>query len=314
MKRNAAAGSTVCGVMVLFLVLGFGVSLAAEQPLPKLVDGGWLQANLGNENVRIIDVRADVREYWAGHIPGAVYFSPDAMRLSDHGVPVKVVPPEILALMLGKMGANEKTTIVVYAEGNDFKAPYLIWALDYIRHPASTMLNGGFDAWKKAGRPVTQDYPKITPVEYKRTAGVNEGVRASLEEVRAAVEDGGAALLDVRPLDLYTGAKGDWKRKGHIKGAISHPWSENLEPDGSWKSIEDLRMDYKGQGVSANRPIIVSCGQGQMAAQTYFTLKYILGYPEVKNYDGSFNEWSNIDSLPVETGAGQPNVKAGDGR
>jgi thiosulfate/3-mercaptopyruvate sulfurtransferase len=112
-------------------------------------------------------------------------------------------------------------------------------------------------------------------------------------------------LLDVRPAELYTGEKGFWKRKGHIKGAINHFWGEDLKDDGSWKSKEELTGAYEKLGATPDTTIIVSCGQGLMSAHAYFTLKYILGYPKVKNYDGGFNQWSNIDELPVEVGPGQ---------
>jgi thiosulfate/3-mercaptopyruvate sulfurtransferase len=292
---------TIFGLL-LVLIVSLVVPISAEQLPSKLVSTEWLSASLSKENLRIIDIRGSVRDYWQSHIPGAVYFSPEAMRLADGGVPVKLMPPEALAIMLGKMGVNEKTMIVVYAEQNDFKAPYLIWALDYLGHPSAAILEGGFGKWQKEERVVTQDYPKITPTQYPLPLKLHPEVRAKLEEVKKVVSSGGAVLLDVRPTEMYTGEKGDWKRKGHIKGAISHFWGEDLNQDGTWKSKEDLKKAYEELGATPDKLIITSCGQGQMSAHTYFTLKYILGYPRVKNYDGGFNEWSNIEELPVETG------------
>jgi thiosulfate/3-mercaptopyruvate sulfurtransferase len=224
------------------------------------------------------------------------------MRLADQGVPVKLTPPEILAAMLGKMGINERTMIIVYTEQGDYKAPYLIWALDYLGHEFSAVLDGGFEKWQREARPVTQDYPKIEPTRYRLPHKLNQEVRAGLEEVKQIVDTGGAVLLDVRPNKLYAGEAGPWKRKGHIKGAINHFWGEDLTVDGTWKSKEDLGKGYEMLGATPDKLIIVSCGQGQMSAHSYFTLKHILGYPRVKNYDGSFNEWSNIDELPIGTG------------
>ncbi len=116
---------------------------------------------------------------------------------------------------------------------------------------------------------------------------------------------GKGILLDVRPAELYTGEKGFWKRKGHIKGAIHHFWGEDLNDDGTWKSKEELTRAYEEIGATPDKTIIVSCGQGLMSAHTYFALKYILGYPRVENYDGGFNQWSSIDELPVEVGSGE---------
>jgi thiosulfate/3-mercaptopyruvate sulfurtransferase len=282
------------------------ISVAAEELPGKLVSTEWLQANLEMPNLRIVDIRSNVKDYWQAHIPGAVYIHPDALRWPDQGVPVKVLPPEALAMMLGKLGVAEDTAIVVCAEGNDFNAPYLIWALDYIGHDAAAMLDGGFSSWQKEGRPVTQNYPRITPTQYPVPSRPRAEVRATMEDVKKAISTGAAVLLDVRPPALYTGEQGAWKRKGHIKGAINHFWADDLDSNGAWKSTEELKKAYAELGATPDKTIITSCGQGQMSSHTYFTLRYILGYSKVKNYDGSFNEWSNFPELPVETGMGKP--------
>jgi thiosulfate/3-mercaptopyruvate sulfurtransferase len=285
----------------IFLILQYQLVFSQEIS-SKLVSTDWLQGNLAKENLRIIDLRSDIRDYWTSHISGAVYFNSEAMRLADGGVPGMLAPPKILAMMLGKMGITEKTTIIIYSEGGDSKAPYLIWALDYVGHKNSAILEGGFGKWQKENRATTQDYPKIKPTEYNLSYQLHPEVRARLEEVKEVVNKGGAVLLDVRPSELYDGEKGTWKRKGHIKGAINHFWAEDLKEDGTWKEKKELEKIYQELGVTREKNIIVSCGQGLMSAHAFFTLKYILGFPKVKNYDGSFNEWSNIDELPVETG------------
>jgi thiosulfate/3-mercaptopyruvate sulfurtransferase len=163
-------------------------------------------------------------------------------------------------------------------------------------------LEGGYGKWIGEGRPVTQDYPAIEPKNYPAPSSLND-VRADLEEVKKVVDGKLAAILiDVRTMDLYMGEKGPWKRKGHIKGSLSHFWGDDLKEDGTWKSKEELRKIYDNLGVTPDKLVIVSCGQGQMSAHAYFTLRYLLGHQRVKNYDGSFNQWSNIDSLPIETG------------
>ncbi len=274
-------------------------SIAQETTAPKLVDTEWLTNNLSTVDLRIVDIRDNVASYWLEHIPGAVYLSPDAIRWPDQGVPVKLMPTRDFANLLGRLGINNKTMVVIYSEKDDYKAPYLLWALDYVGHAKSAILDGGWAKWKSENRPVSQDYPKIITTSY--IAKINKDVRADLNEVNNAISNNSAVVIDVRPAELYSGEKGNWKRKGHIKGAINHFWGFDLNDDGTWKSKDDLKKIYEEIGVTPDKKIIVSCGQGLMSAHSYFTLKHILGYPNVKNYDGGFNEWSNDESLPIET-------------
>ncbi|HEX7400702.1 MAG TPA: rhodanese-like domain-containing protein [candidate division Zixibacteria bacterium] len=306
MKPGLSSSWKPVFMLIVVLMVMIEVSCMAQSTTSKLVSTTWLKANLTQADIRIIDLRQDVKDYWQAHIPGAVYFNPEALRLADEGVPVKLMPPEAIAIMLGKMGIDENTHIIIYAEQNDFKAPYLIWALDYIGHPQASILDGGFSQWQKENLPVTQDYPKIKAVDYSPSSKINQDVRANLDDVKEMVNRGGAVLLDVRPVEMYNGEKGNWKRTGHIPGAINHFWGDDLNADGTWKSTEALKQAYEEIGATPDKLIIVSCGQGLMSASVYFVLKHILGYPRVKNYDGGFNEWSNSDTLPVEKSSGGP--------
>lgn len=296
----------------IVIALGsLGLSLVSVLPLraqpqnltPKLVSTEWLVGSLNKENVRIIDARIDIRDYWLSHIPGAVYLDTGILRWPDRGVPSKLLAPEALTILLGQLGISENTTVVAYYDKNGYPPFYLLWALDYIGHKSSALLQDGFERWRREGRPLTQDYPKINADVYKKPGRINPEIRASLEDVVKETK-AGAVLVDVRPQELFTGEKGAWKRKGHIKGAVSHPWVLDLNGDGSWKTKEELAAAYQAIGVTPDKEIIVYCGQGQMAAHTYFSLKHILGFPNVKLYDGGFSEWSNRDDLPVETGKG----------
>lgn len=283
----------------LLVILSFQSSgLPQDQP-SRLVSTQWLAANLSNENIRIVDMRADIRDYWQAHIPGSVYLDSGVLRWPDQGVPSKLLPPEAFANLLGQMGITEKTLVIVYYDKNGYPPLYLIWALDNIGHNFSALLEDGIDRWSKEGRPVTQDYPKIKPVQYRLPSKLRNEVKATVEDVVAETK-AGAVLLDVRPHDLYSGEKGSWKRKGHIKGAVSHIWALDVNNDGTWKTREELLAAYQKIGVTPDKNIIVYCGQGQMAAHTYFSLKHVLGFPKVKLYDGGFNEWSVREDLPVE--------------
>jgi thiosulfate/3-mercaptopyruvate sulfurtransferase len=290
---------------ILFLgaALGLAPYLAsggqAQGEIEKFVSGDWLAANLKNPDVRIIDTRMDIRDYWLSHIPGALYVDTGLLRWPDHGVPGKLISVEALALLLGQMGIGEGTTVVAYYDKNGYPPYYLLWALEYIGHKSFALLEDGFERWRTEGRPMTQDYPNIKPVAYRLPAKRATEIRATIEDVLKETRSG-AVLLDVRPEDLYKGEKGAWKRKGHIKGALSHPWASDLANDGIWKPKEELLAAYQRLGVTPDKKIIVYCGQGQMAAFAYFSLKYRLGFPSVRLYDGGFSEWSVREDLPVE--------------
>jgi len=272
----------------------------AQGQSEKLVSGEWLAANLANENIRIIDARMDIRDYWQAHIPGALYLDTNLLRWPDQGVPGKLMNVEALALLLGQMGIGAKTRVIAYYDKNGYPPFYLLWALEFIGHEDFALLEDGIERWRTEGRPLTQDYPKIKPVSFRLPAKQKRDVRATLEDIVKETK-AGAVLLDVRPEDLYKGEKGAWRRKGHIKGALSHPWAMDLANDGTWKSKEELLAVYANLGVTPDKNIIVSCGQGQMAAFTYFSLKHRLGFQKVRLYDGGFSEWSAREDLPVES-------------
>ncbi|MCX5904788.1 MAG: sulfurtransferase [Proteobacteria bacterium] len=300
--RTVNRNRIVVAALFLIFTLSFVWNAIAEETHPHIITTEWLSANMKRLDIRIIDIREKVTDYWQAHIPGAVYINPEALRLSDRGVPVKLMPPEALEIMLGKMGVSRMMKVVVYGEQSDYKAAYLIWALDYLGQSFSGMLDGGFSKWQQEKRPVvTQDYPRARAAAYS-IFNLHEQWRAPLRAVKAAAENNSSVIVDVRPLEFYTGEKGFWKRKGHIKGAVHHFWGDDLKADGTLKSKEELKQAYEKIGVTPDKNIIVYCGQGQMSAHTYFVLKYMLSCFKVRNYDGGFNEWSSIAELPVVTG------------
>mgnify|MGYP003868471021 CR=1 FL=1 len=299
-RRRAWSFSQIILLFLLVLLISW-TGLKAQVPDNKLVSGDWLQANLDRPGLRIIDMRADVRDYWSGHIPGAVYLDETALRWPENGVPGLLLPVEVLVRLLEQLGINKKTTIIIYTEINNYRATYLAWALDYIKHYDWAILDGGFNRWKNDNRPISRDYPRLTRTNYGQKVEPDDSVRVRLEQVKNR-DTRTTVLLDVRSAELYAGERGNWKRNGHIPGALNIFWASFLREDGSWKDLKVIMDNLRELGITPEKTIIVSCGQGLMASHTYLTLKYLLKYPRVRLYDGSFNEWSNRDDLPVETG------------
>jgi len=289
-------------VVLSFVVL----SNATAQPSPaepgRLVSTEWLDQHKSDPDVRIVDMRYGVKFYWEGHIPNAVFLHPDALRFPEHGAPERMMPPEMLVKVLGRMGINRNTMVVIYAEEVDSLAPYLVWQLDCLGHKRSAVLDGGYTKWLADGRTKTQEYPVIEPCAYQLPAKPASGVRATLAEVKQATTSGGTVLLDVRPAAQFTGDGGPWIRKGRIPGAVNRDWVLDLGIGGRLKEADSLRLAYAALGVKPDRPVIVYCGKGLRSTNTYFVLKYVLSFPNVKVYDGSFSEWASHPELPVESG------------
>jgi len=283
------------------LAAGIAHAAGAGQADGLFVEPEWLQTNTAQPNLRVIDLRYGIEEYWQAHLPNAVHLYPDVLTLADGGAPSMLMPPTILAQILGRMGIDENTMVVAYSETADSLSPYLTWALDYLGHKRQALLTGGLDRWLAEGRPLTQDFPAVSAKAYHLPAKLNESVRATLAQVRAAVRDKNALILDVRSPAAYNGKAGSTKRRGHIPGAINRPWLKDLNPDYTWRDPAELRKEYEQLGVTPDKSIIIYCNKGYRSTHTYVTLKHLLGYPRVAVFDGSMSEWSNIDSLPIDT-------------
>jgi thiosulfate/3-mercaptopyruvate sulfurtransferase len=287
--------STV-GLSLALMMLAAGAWAQA----PRIASTDWLAQHLNDGAQRIVDVREDIRAYWAGHVPGAVWVAPDALRWPEGGVPGKLMPTAELKKLLAALGVTADATVVIVAEESNFRAAYLAWALDVVGHKRWAILDGGFKQWAAEKQPVAQEFPAFQTTRHLRFGRPDAGLRVTTAQVAARGSD--AVLVDARGKKPYTGAEGPWIRKGHIPGAISHPWTDDLTPAGVWKSRDDLQAVYTAQGITPDKRIIATCGQGQMSAHTYVTLKYVLGYPQVANHDGGFSEWSSRTDLPVKTG------------
>jgi len=275
-----------------------------------LVTTAWVTEHLKDPNVRVVEVDVDTSAYDQGHVPGAVGWNWNT-QLCDTVVR-DVVPKDKLEELLGKSGIDNNTTIVLYGDNNNWFAAWAFWQLKLYGHDDVRIMNGGRKKWLEEGRELSRDAPSVQPKTY-RAKSPDNAIRAFLPEVRKQFEARQASLVDVRSPQEFTGEilappglPETCQRGGHIPGAVSIPWGKACNEDGTFKGYDDLAKLYEGAGVARNRPVIAYCRIGERSSHTWFVLKYLLGYDNVKNYDGSWTEWGNLVGAPVEKGAAQP--------
>src|SRR6266849_6118195 len=269
-----------------------------------LVTTDWVAQHATDAGVRVVEVDVDTTAYDQGHVPGAAGWN-WTTELCDTLVR-DIVPPKKLEELLGKTGIDNKTAIVLYGDNNNWFAAWAFWQLKIYGHDDVRIMDGGRKKWLAEGRELSTQTPSFTAVKYK--AGVPDlSLRAFLPEVQSASAGRKASLVDARSPQEFTGEilsppglPETCQRGGHIPGAKSIPWGKNCNEDGTFKSVADLKALYGGQGVEGNTPVIAYCRIGERSSITWFVLKYLLGFENVKNYDGSWTEWGNLVGAPVE--------------
>jgi thiosulfate/3-mercaptopyruvate sulfurtransferase len=273
--------------------------------LPRLVSSEQLARWLEQGSVSLVDVRPDVFTYLQGHLPGAVYLNLETLRASEGGVPVQLLSARGYSELFSWLGLSFNRRVVIYSAGEtrNIDATFVAWLLAGFGHPQVYVLNGGYFKWQLEQRPLTKRYPRITAVDFP--LGSFRPERASLEEVRKAMAGDGTVLVDARPPEQFAGQAGAQMRRGHIPGAINHYWQDDLTQEGFghvWKTSADLKSAYTTQGITPDRNIIVYCNSTTEASHVHFTLRYLLHYPRVRIYVGSWTEWAERAELPVEGG------------
>ncbi len=270
-----------------------------------LVETDWLEQRLGDPKLRIVESNEDPELYAQGHIPGAIHLR----WKTDLQDPVRRdwVSREQLEQLLGSRGIGNEHTIVLYGDKNNWFATYTFWLLNYYGVENLKILNGGRQKWVAEGRPLTTEVPQYPPTTF-RAKDPDPAVRAFRDEVLARLQDPKVALVDVRSPQEYHGEllappaypQEGAQRPGHIPGARNITWTLNVREDGTFKPAEELRQLYESQGVTPDKDVIAYCRIGERSSLTWFTLKYLLGYPNVKNYDGSWTEWGSLVGVPIE--------------
>lgn len=277
----------------------------AADPMLLATDGLAQLFVTRDSDVSVLDVRNDYTLYLESHIPRAVYLNPEELRAAERGVPNKVLGLTSYAALFSRLGLARERPVVIYSAGEtrDIDATYLAWILQGLAHPRVYLVDGGFGKWTLENRPVTRRYPAIEPAAFAPRAFAPD--RATLEDVRVALGAPGVVIVDARNPDQYAGRAGAQMRRGHVPGAISHFWQEDLtKVDFAtvWKPRDALRVGYAAQGITPDKTVIAYCNGGLESSHVYFALHDLLGYPYVRVYDGSFTEWAERPELPVVVG------------
>jgi thiosulfate/3-mercaptopyruvate sulfurtransferase len=271
-----------------------------------LVTTDWVAQHAGDANVRVVEVDVDTSAYDQGHVPGAAGWN-WSTELCDTVVR-DIIPADKLEALLGRSGIGNDTTVVLYGDNNNWFAAWAFWQLKIYGHKDVRVMDGGRKKWLAEGRELSTAKPTAPAKSYK--AGKPDlSLRAFLPEVQDAVKKKAAALVDVRSPQEFTGEilappglPETCQRGGHIPGAKSIPWGKACNEDGTFKSADELKALYGAQGVTGDKPVIAYCRIGERSSHTWFVLKYLLGFSNVKNYDGSWTEWGNLVGAPVEKG------------
>jgi thiosulfate/3-mercaptopyruvate sulfurtransferase len=270
-----------------------------------LVSTAWVAEHLKDPHVRIVESDEDILLYDTGHVPGAVKID----WINDLNDPIvrDYIKSERFAQLLSEKGIGNDTTVVFYGDKSNWWACYAFWVFQLFGHGNAKIMNGGRKKWIEERREMSKQVPTYSATAYDALRRDDSRIRAFRDDVLAHVR-AGQPLVDVRSPGEYRGEllhMADYPqegalRGGHIPGARNIPWTRAVAEDGTFKSFDDLKELYQGEGITPDKDIVAYCRIGERSSHTWFVLTYLLGYPHVRNYDGSWTEWGNLVGMPIE--------------
>ena len=269
-----------------------------------LVTTQWVADNMSNPKIKLIEVDVDTTAYDEGHAPGAVGFNWTS-QLQDQ-VRRDILTKEGLESLLSGAGVSNDDTVILYGDNNNWFAAYAFWLLEMYGHKDIKLMDGGRKKWVEEKRPTTKDVPSPAKSSYTAQAPKAE-LRAKRDQVLAALGNAKNAMVDVRSPAEYKGEimappglPETAQRMGHIPGAANVPWAQAVAEDGTFKPVAELEALYAPKGVTKDKEVIAYCRIGERSSHTWFALKHLLGYPNVRNYDGSWTEYGSLIDVPIE--------------
>ena len=278
-----------------------------------LVTTSWLAGHLHNPRLRLVEVDVDTSAYDQGHIPGAIAWN-WTRQLADQ-VRRDILSQAEFENLLANSGISNDATLVLYGDNNNWFAAWAFWQAKIYGHQDVRILDGGRKKWIAEARELTTDVPTYPRASYRASAP-DLSIRALLPQVQLQSYNR-LPLVDVRSPQEFTGEivappglPETAQRGGHIPNARNIPWGKAANEDGTFKSYDELKALYAAEGIDGTKPIVTYCRIGERSSHSWFVLNYLLGYPNVTNYDGSWTEWGNLVGAPVEKGAASAAVRA----
>jgi len=275
--------------------------MAAED---VLVSTQWVADHLNDPKLKLVEVDVDTNAYAEGHVPGAIGWNWTS-QLQDQ-VRRDIITQNELEKLMGQSGISNDDTIILYGDNNNWFAAYAFWILEMYGHKSLKLMDGGRKKWLEENRATTKDEPSVTATTYKASEP-NLALRAKRDQVLESLGRPDRALVDVRAPAEFTGEilappglMETAQRGGHIPGAANVPWGQAVKEDGTFKAPDDLRALYGGKGVTPDKNVIAYCRIGERSSHTWFVLKHLLGFQNVRNYDGSWTDWGSMVDVPVE--------------
>jgi thiosulfate/3-mercaptopyruvate sulfurtransferase len=273
---------------------------AAQPPAAETVSVGWLADHANDQNLRIIDARTSVAQYQRAHMPGAVHLANDVLRGPQGGLPVQYLDVDVMSRILARAGVSNEDRVVVYADSADvLGATMVVYCLQRIGHDRAMLLDGGLADYREA-HSLTQAYPQVS--EAQLNGQLDRSVFITLDELNSAMQADRVKLLDTRPASDYLGNTNRWMRNGHIPGAVNLDWHHLMHAENHhrFRSKQQMQALIDQTGVTRDDAIVVYCGTSREATLVFHVLKNMLGYPDVRLYEGSWTEYCAHTELPIE--------------